>query len=125
MNKFPEIVSEAWKTKKGPIVFSTVNKQGIPNSIYATCVSLFNDEKILVANNFFSKTFENISSGSTGSILFLTAEDKSYQIKGTISYFTEGELFDDMKKWNPTRLTGHGVAVLEIQEVYAGAQKII
>ena len=125
MNKLPEIVSEAWKTKKGPIVFSTVNKQGIPNSIYATCVSLFNDEKILVANNFFSKTFENISSGSTGSILFLTAEDKSYQIKGTISYFTEGELFDDMKKWNPTRLTGHGVAVLEIQEVYAGAQKII
>ncbi|MDD3322577.1 MAG: pyridoxamine 5'-phosphate oxidase family protein [Paludibacter sp.] len=125
MNKLPEIVSEAWKTRKGPIVFSTVNKQGNPNSIYATCVSLFNDEKILVANNFFSKTFENISSGSTGSILFLTAEDKSYQIKGTISYFTEGELFDDMKKWNSTRLPGHGVAVIEIQEVYAGAQKII
>lgn len=125
MNKLPEIVSEAWKTKKGPIVFSTANKQGTPNSIYATCVSLMNDEKILVANNFFSKTMENISSGSMGSILFLTEDDKSFQIKGTISYFTEGELFDDMKKWNPTRLPGHGVAVIEIQEVFAGAQKLL
>lgn len=125
MSTLPKIVSEAWKSKKGAIVFSTVNKQGIPNSIYATCISLFNEEKILVANNFFSKTMENITSGSTGSILFLTEDDKSYQIKGTISYFTEGELFDDMKKWNPTRLPGHGVAVLEIEEVFAGAQKLL
>jgi len=42
-----------------------------------------------------------------------------------LSYFTEGELFDDMKKWNPTRLPGHGVAVLEIQEIFAGAQKLL
>jgi len=39
MNKLPEIVSKAWKNKKGPIVFSTFNDQGIPNSIYATCDS--------------------------------------------------------------------------------------
>lgn len=125
MNTLPQIVIEAWQNKKPAVVFSTVSTNGKPNSIYATCVSVFNNEKILVANNFFSKTMENISSGSTGSILFLTEEDKSYQIKGTISYFTEGELFDDMKKWNPARLPGHGVAVLEIQEVFAGAQKII
>ncbi len=125
MNKLPEIVSEAWQNKQDAIVFSTVNADGTPNSIYVTCVSMYNETQVLVANNFFSKTLENIQAGSKGSILFITKEDKSFQLKGMLSYFTEGELFDDMKKWNPTRLPGHGVAVLEIQEVFAGAQKLL
>lgn len=125
MNKLPEIVSEAWQNKQDALVFSTVNADGTPNSIYATCVSIYNETQVLVANNFFSKTLENIQAGSKGSILFITKEDKSFQLKGMLSYFTEGELFDDMKKWNPTRLPGHGVAVLEIQEVFAGAQKLL
>lgn len=125
MNKLPEIVSEAWQNKQDALVFSTVNADGTPNSIYVTCVSMYNETQVLVANNFFSKTLENIQAGSKGSILFITKEDKSFQLKGMLSYFTEGELFDDMKKWNPTRLPGHGVAVLEIQEVFAGAQKLL
>lgn len=125
MNTLPQIVVEAWQNKKPAVVFSTVSTDGKPNSIYATCVSVFNNEKILVANNFFNKTMENIKAESYSSILFLTEEDKSYQIKGSLSYFNEGELFDDMKKWNPARLPGHGVAVLEIQEVFAGAEKLI
>ncbi|MGB4413352.1 MAG: pyridoxamine 5'-phosphate oxidase family protein [Paludibacter sp.] len=125
MNKLPEIVSEAWQNKQDALVFSTVNADGVPNSIYATCVSMYNEAQVLVANNFYSKTLENIQAGSKGCILFITKEDKSFQLKGTISYFTGGELFDDMKKWNPTRLPGHGVAVLEIQEVFAGAQKLL
>jgi hypothetical protein len=125
MNKLPEIVNEAWQNKQDAVVFSTVNADGVPNSIYATCISIYNGDKVLIANNFFSKTMENIQAGSAGSILFITKEDKSFQIKGKLSYFTEGELFDDMKSWNPTRLPGHGVAVLDIQEVFAGAQKLL
>lgn len=97
----------------------------MPNAIYATCVSIYKETKVLVANNFFSKTMENINAGSVGSILFITHEDKSFQIKGELNYYSEGELFDDMKKWNPARLPGHGVAVVEIQEVYAGAQRLL
>lgn len=67
---------------------------------------------------------QNIKSGSKGSILFITNEDKSFQLKGSLSYFEEGELFDDMKSWNPTRLPGHGVVVLEIEEVFAGTEKL-
>jgi hypothetical protein len=125
MNKLPEIVNEAWQNKQDAVVFSTVNADGVPNSIYATCISIYNGDKVLIANNFFSKTMENIQGGSAGSILLITKEDKSFQIKGKLSYFTEGELFDDMKSWNPTRLPGHGVAVLDIQEVFAGAQKLL
>jgi len=125
MKILPEIVSKAWDNRKGAIVFSTLSKQGIPNSIYATCVSKVNENNIVVANNFFNKTLENIKSGSQGSILFITNEDKSYQIKGSIKYFTEGEQFEDMKKWNPKNLPGHGAAVIEIEDVYAGGEKLL
>lgn len=125
MNKLPEIARKAWDNRKGPSVFTTVNKNGTPNSIYVNSVSLFNENQIIVANNYFSKTLENIFSGSTGVLLFITNDDKSYQIKGTISYFTEGEQFEDMKKWNPKHLTGHGVAVLDISEVFSRTGKLM
>jgi hypothetical protein len=123
-SKLPQIVSNAWENRQKAIVFTTVNAKGIPNSIYATCVALYGENKVLVANNFFNKTMENIKLGSKGSVLFITNEDKSFQLKGSLSYFEDGELFDNMKSWNPERLPGHGVVALEIEEVFAGAEKL-
>ncbi len=125
MASLPEQVSKAWEERNGPIVFSTVDKDGKPNSIYATCTSLYEQDTILVANNYFSKTIANILAGSRGSVLFITQEGKSYQVKGGISYHTDGALFEDMKKWNPARHPGHGVAALKVEEVYKGAEKLV
>ena len=125
MAKLPAIVSKEWENREGPVVFSTVDKDGNPNAIYATCTSKYSEEIILVANNYFSKTMDNIQTGSKGSILFITKEGKSYQIKGSIDYYTTGAIFDDMKKWNPERLPGHGAAALKVEEVYAGAEKLL
>ncbi len=125
MAALPEKVSQAWEEREGPIVLSTVNNDRIPNSIYATCVSKFSEDTIVVANNYFSKTLKNIKSGSKASILFLTKERKSYQIKGSIEYHTEGTLFEDMKKWNPKKHPGHAAAALKVEEVYAGAKKLL
>ncbi len=124
MVKLPEDVSKAWDNRKGPIVFSTVDKDGVPNAIYATCVSKFDEETIIIADNYFDKTQKNILSGSRGSILFITNEDKSFQLKGAIEYYTEGKFFDDMKKWNPSKHPGHAATVLIIEEVYAGSKKL-
>lgn len=124
MKKLPKEILEAWKNRKGPIVFSTVNTENKPNSIYATCVQMVEDNKILVADNFFGKTRENIIKNSTGSILFITEEDKSYQLKGDIQYHVRGKYFDDMKKWNPERLPGHAVAIITVQESFCGSKKL-
>jgi predicted pyridoxine 5'-phosphate oxidase superfamily flavin-nucleotide-binding protein len=121
----PESVSKAWDQIEGPIVFTTVNKEGTPNSIYATCISKFNEEYVVVADNYFSKTKENIKSGSKGSLLFFTKDKKSYQIKGTIEYHTEGAFFDDMKKWNPEKHPGHAAAAIKVEEVYSGSEKLL
>lgn len=125
MTVLPEVVSKAWDEREVPVIFSTVDGNGSPNAIYATCVSKFNEETLLVADNYFSKTKHNILNGSNGSILFMTKDRKAYQVKGSITYHTQGELFDDMKRWNPTRLPGHAVAALIVEEVYQGADKLL
>jgi uncharacterized protein len=125
MDNFFEILNNEWNKRNGPIIFTTTDKKGIPNSIYASGVSKFNDNTIIIADNYFNKTRENILSGSTGSILFITDEKKSYQLKGIIKYYKDGEYFENMKKWNSEKLPGIAAAVFEIQEAYSGAEKIL
>lgn len=125
MSVLPKEVSNAWDAKKGPVIFTTVSKDGVPNSIYVTCVSKYDDETILIADNFFDKTRKNILSGSKGAVLFITDEDKAFQIKGRIEYYKDGEIFADMKKWNPEKLPGHAVAAVKVEDVYSGAEKIV
>jgi uncharacterized protein len=124
MSKLPQIILDSFKSRvRGPVV-TTVNEAGITNSIYATCVSIYDEKKILVANNFFSKTLENIKNSCKGNFLFLTKEGKAYQLKGTYHYYTSGDMFDDMKSWNGKDLPGLGVAVLDVEEIYSGEEKI-
>ncbi|NQT26075.1 pyridoxamine 5'-phosphate oxidase family protein [candidate division KSB1 bacterium] len=125
MSKIPESVSKAWDDKEGPIVFTTVNKKGVPNAIYATCVSKANEETIVIADNYFDKTRKNVQSGSKGSLLFITSEGKSFQIKGSIEYHKEGLLFEDMKQWNPAEHPGHAAVALKAEEVYSGSEKLL
>ncbi len=122
--RVPEEVNEAWKQREDAIVLTTVNESGVPNSIYATCVSKFDDETFVVADNYFNKTQKNILDGSKGSLLFITKDGKSYQLKGSFDYLTEGEVFDDMKKWNPKEHPGHAAAALKVEEVYKGGEKL-
>ncbi len=75
----------------------------MPNAIYCTCVRIFTTNTIVVANNYFDKTLRNILGESRGALLFLTAEEESFQIKGTIEYHVDGPIFEDMKSWNPPK----------------------
>ena len=125
MKKLPEIVSKAWDSRKDAVVFSTVDVNGMPNSIYVTCVSKYNESVIVIADNYFNKTRKNILAGSKASILFITNEGTSFQLKGTIKYHKSGEIFDDMKKWNPSKHPGNAATALEIEEVYSGSEKLL
>ena len=124
MNKLPNIILNEWANKTSAPVVTTVDEEGNTNSIYATCVSIYNEEKILIANNFFNKTLKNIEKGCKGNFLFITEDKKSYQLKGVYTHYTKGDMFDDMKKWNSKTLPGVGVAVLEVNEIFSGAEKI-
>ncbi len=124
MTMLPELIEKAWDDREGPVVLTTVNAQGMPNAIYATCVSKFKD-MFVVADNYFDKTRQNILANSDGSILFITKEGKAYQLKGSLSYHKEGEIYEDMKKWNPSKHPGHAAVALSVTEAYSGAKKLL
>jgi len=125
MAKLPQHVVDAWEKRQGPVVLATVDEQGKPNIIYASCVSKYDDSTVVVADNFFDKTKQNILSGSTGSVLFLTDDKKAFQIKGAFEYHEKGEIYDHMKSWNPGHLPGRAAAALKVREVYSGAEKLL
>jgi predicted pyridoxine 5'-phosphate oxidase superfamily flavin-nucleotide-binding protein len=125
MAALPEVVRTAWENHEGPVVFSTVDGEGNPNAIYATCVRQFGEDTLVVADNFFNKTRANILSGSKGSLLFITKEGKSYQVKGRIEYHTEGAVFEAMKQWNPSNLPGHAAAALHMEHIFSGGEQLV
>ncbi len=126
MIKLPEIFNEAWINREERIIFTTVDKGGIPNSVYITCTARYGEDLIVIADNYFDKTRKNILSGSsTGSVLFITKDGTAYQAKVTIEYHREGEIFDDMKTWNPEKHPGHAAVALKVEEVYSGAEKLM
>ena len=120
-----DLLKAAWEKKEGAVILTTVDAQGVPNSIYATCVNLSDDGRIVVADNYFSKTKKNIGKVHTVSVLFITDEGKSYQVKGDFEYITSGPLYIWMKEWNPTKHPGHGALVINTKEIYSGAEKLL
>ena len=121
----PEIVREAWINREGPVVLVTVSADGVPNAIYATCVGTFGDDRLVVADNYFDKTRQNLLGGGRGALLFITKEGKAYQVKGTLEYHRDGAVFESMKTWNPAKHPGHAAAALRVEEVYSGATRLV
>lgn len=125
MDKQKETFVSAWKNRKGPAVFTTVSKANIANSIYVSSIEIDDEANIIIADNYFLKTNQNIADGSKGVVLFITNDDKSYQAKGTITCHKTGPTYDFMKSWNPTKHPGHRAVVLQISELYSGVTQII
>jgi predicted pyridoxine 5'-phosphate oxidase superfamily flavin-nucleotide-binding protein len=123
MASLPEAVIEAWKNRKGPAIFATVDEDDTPNVIYVGCLGTHGDDTLVVADNYFDKTRRNIQAGSRGAFLFMGADGKPYQAKGAVEYHTDGEVFDEMKQWNGER-PGHAAAALKVESVYSGASKL-
>jgi len=124
MSVLPENVLEAWEDRDGPIVLATVDTEGTPNIIYASCVNVFSNDRLIVADNYFDKTRKNLMAGCKGAILFRSKKGKAYQAKGTMEYHTKGEIFNFMKTWNPQKHPGHAAAALKVEEIYSGAEKV-
>ena len=127
MPALPEIISEAWDSREGPMVLTTVNTDAIPNAIYVSCVKKLSEKRVVIADNYFDKTRINILGGSKGSLLFITREHQAFQVKGFFGYYTSGTLYEDMWQYikNVIQFKQHGVAVLNIEEAYCGSQRLL
>ena len=116
---------QAWENREGPVVFTTVDSDRIPNTIYVTWVRKISGDRMVIADNKMNKTRANILSGCAASLLYITKEKKAFQLKGSLEYHTSGAIFDDMKNgWLDKKYPGHAAVVFNIEEVFSGAEKL-
>ena len=102
---------------------ATSDNEGIPNVIYVKYLKIIDDNSVLMADNYFEKTRDNIL--GNGKIAFVVRDDEkgSYQIKGAAQRFTEGAMFDEVQKWVPDKLPKAAI-VMTVEEIYNGAERI-
>lgn len=125
MAKLTEDAIKAWDERQGPCVLTTVDEKRNPNSIWVTNVKMIADDKIVVADNKFHKTRANIKAGSKVCLLYINAEKKAYQIKGTAEYLTDGPIYDDMKMgWLDPKFPGHAAVLISVENLYSGAERL-
>jgi len=125
MPQHSQPIKDTWDRRSGPAVFATVGARGEPNAIYVTCLALYDDRTVVIADNYFDKTRANILAGTRGSLLYITEDSKTIQIKGSITYHTDGPVFDHMKSWNPSKHPGNAAAALTVEEIYSGAKRLL
>ena len=124
MSSLPQPFNDAWNQREARMIFTTVSSSGEPNAVWVLCVDKLDDQRILIANNFFNKTLENIKAGSQGSLLFIAPEREAYQIKGSLEYYTDGPIYKNMKNWLDPKFAGVGAVILNIESIYYGAEKV-
>jgi uncharacterized protein len=125
MANIPRIIREAWEDRDGPTVLATVSNEGVPNIIYVKSVSIFGEDRFVVADNYFDKTRRNIHEGCKGAVLFIDKTGKSFHLKGTLEYHKDGEIFLHMKATNPPQHPGHAAVALVVEESYSGSEVLV
>ena len=107
---------------KALCVIATASKDGKPNVVPIIFAWPLNDEKILIADNFFNKTRLNLEENPRASLTFWSPETKEgYQVKGSIEIHTSGPIFEEAASKvcavKPNLNTKAGI-VLKVEEVY-------
>ncbi|MGE9292984.1 MAG: pyridoxamine 5'-phosphate oxidase family protein [Puniceicoccales bacterium] len=125
MKTIPEAILKAWdEEREGFCILTTATTDGEPNAIYVGIIGRC-PEGFFIANNYFHKTLANLKANPKASLLFITKERKAYQIKGTISFQTEGPVYDAMKAANKPDYPGHSAALLSVEAIYSGAEQLV
>ncbi len=103
------------------MAFSTVNNAGVPNVVVIGSKKIINKNTIWVIDTFFNKTKENILQNKNVAIA-LWKDLKGYQIKGTSTYHSEGDIFEEAKDWilqlKPDKIV-KGLVEIKVKEIFS------
>ena len=125
LSLLPEEFLQAWKEREPLATLATTAPDGSPNVIWVLCMHLADEARLVVADNAMSKTRANIDEGSPGALVFLAQPRRAYQLKGPLTYHSDGPVFEAMKNgWLDDSYPGRGAVVMEIREIYLGADRV-
>ena len=123
MVKIPSKVRKAIDDGK-PFSLATSTKKGKPNVIYVGYLKLIDDETVLIADNYFKKTKNNILQNNQLAFAVLDEKAGSYQIKGRTEYLTKGKYYDEVQEWCGKKYPRKAAIILHVKEVYNGAKRL-
>jgi len=119
--KIPESIKKIFIEDKA-VAFGTATADGIPNINMIGIKKLLDDETIVLADNYFNKTFNNIKNNNKGTILTKRAEEKLwYQLKGTYTYINEGPKYEELKKWAKSvwkPAPARGMLIFKVENIF-------
>ncbi len=105
-----------------PIVaFSTADDNGNPNVVAVASKKIVDSDTIWVIDTFFGKTKKNILQNDKVAFA-VWVKGKGYQIKGTAKYHSDGNIFDEGRKWilesRPNKIV-RGVVEIKVTEIFS------
>jgi len=119
--KIPQKIQEIINRDKA-FAFGTATLDGVPNINMIAIKKIKNDETILLADNYFNKTFTNLQKNTKGTILTKRTEDKLwYQLKGDCEYINEGPEYEKFKHWAKSikeSFPAKGMVIFKVKEIY-------
>ncbi len=99
---------------------ATSSKNSTPNVVPIGAFKLLDDETLLISDQFFSKTLQNLKENPKVALSWW-GEKGGFQIKGPVTLHTNDEIFRQdvawMKEVRPN-LTPKSAVILKIAEVY-------
>ena len=104
--------------------FATNGKHGI-NVVPVSTIRIENN-KILLMNYFLGKTLENIAENPHVALSCWKGLS-GYQIKGTVLYFKDGDVFEEAKDWvekNVPNKTLKGLLIITPENIYDVSPKV-
>jgi predicted pyridoxine 5'-phosphate oxidase superfamily flavin-nucleotide-binding protein len=114
---------------QGTVAMATASADGIPNVVPIGAKKVLDDETILISDQFFGKTLANLRANPRVALTFWDAATReSYQIKGTVTIETSGEIFEQTAAWideiaraRNIPLRSKGAVVLRITGIFTNA----
>ena len=103
---------------------ATSNQDRIPNVVYIKYLKVIDDQTVLIADNYLNKTRDNILNNGKITFAVLDGDKGSYQIKGTAERFEKGSMYDEVQNRVPERLPRTAAVVMNVEEIYNGAERI-
>lgn len=119
--KIPQDIQDIIKNDK-VIPFGTTSKDGVPNINMIALKKVADDETILLADNYFNKTLENLMENSNATLITKKEEERRwYQLKGTCQYVNEGYDYEEFKKWVKSikdTFPMKGMVVFKVKQIF-------
>ena len=114
-------------SKQGIFVLGTADLNGVPNVVPVGAVKILDDETILVSDQYFHKTLNNLKENPKVAISFWeTGKGEGYQVKGDATIQTEGKIYEKTAEWirQYSEKIGHplkskGAIVIKITAIYS------